>query len=103
MMSRTWASSLAWAASMVLGSTDILAGGFGGNGKVFINGGFGRRLAQQRKDDHAKGRANHHRNDGHITVEETDIAVGCAREDFDRIRALADLPEDVFLGLGGGD
>ena len=60
------------------------------------------RTGDERKENDANDRTKDHRKNGHVTVEETDIAVGGEGENFDRIGTLADLPDDVFLRLCGG-
>src|SRR5439155_3149340 len=55
---------------------------------------------RQRPEDHAQGGAKDHRNDRHKTIPETDVPTRCQEEDFERLLALANLPDDI-AGLMG--
>jgi hypothetical protein len=62
---------------------------------VVLDGG----LVSSEKMTMQRGGANHHRKDGHVTVQETDIPVGCAGENFGRIHALTNFQMMSSFGL----
>jgi hypothetical protein len=87
--------------SMFLDQRDISVGGFEETENICQSWPWTAAWSAAKKES-CKGPSRPPSDHGHVTVEETDIAVGCAGKNFDGIGALANLPDDVFLGLGGG-